>query len=109
MSVYSGGIAMTRSVSLLFVLLATPAMAHREDTPINSGSELRDWCKKESEAALIGKGLTPFNWTASYWDQGNVLMAKGKWRVSGSDVTVECRTSRGAEARFATMSLQDSQ
>src|SRR6202043_4114246 len=103
------GITMKGSVSLLFVLMASSSMAHREDTPINSGSELRDWCKEESEATLIGKGLTPFNWSASYWDQGNVLMAKGKWRVNGSDVTVECRVARGAEARFAMMSIQDSQ
>jgi hypothetical protein len=100
---------MKGSVSPLFVLMASSAMAHREDTPINSGSELRDWCKEESEATLIGKGLTPFNWSASYWDQGNVLMAKGKWRVNGSDVTVECRIAQGAEARFAMMSIQDSQ
>src|ERR1700732_2784750 len=110
---------MKGSVSLLFVLMASSAMAgehrhglaalDREDTPINSGSELRDWCKEESEATLIGKGLTPFNWSASYWDQGNVLMATGKWRVNGSDVTVECRIAQGAEARFAMMSIQDSQ
>src|ERR1700674_3623999 len=90
---FDGGITMKGSVSLLFVLMASSAMAHREDTPINSGSELRDWCKEESEATLIG----------------NVLMAKGKWRVNGSDVTVECRIARGAEARFAMMSIQDSQ
>jgi hypothetical protein len=74
--------------------------------PINSGSELRDWCKRESEATFIGKGISPSNWSASYWDQGNVLMVKGMWRVNGTDVPVECRVARGAEARYATMSIQ---
>jgi hypothetical protein len=100
---------MKSSVALILVLTASPAMAHHEETPINSGSELRDWCKEESEAAIIGKGMTPYNWTASYWDQGNMLMVKGKWRVNGSDVTVECRIARGAQARFGVMSLQDAQ
>jgi hypothetical protein len=100
---------MKSSVALILALTASSAMAHHGETPINSGSELRDWCKEESEAAIIGKGVTPYNWTASYWDQGNMLMVKGKWRVNGSDVTVECRIARGAEARFAVMSVQDAQ
>ena len=100
---------MKRLVSLLVVLVASSAMAHREAARINSGSELRDLCKEESEEALIGKGLAPFNWSASYWDQGNVLMVKGKWSVNGSSVTVQCRIARGDEARFATMSIEDSQ
>jgi hypothetical protein len=96
---------MKRSLYLPVMLLASSAMAHRGDVPINSATELRDWCKEESEAALVGKGLTPFNWTASYWDKVNVLMVKGKWRVDASDVTVECSITRGAEARFASMSI----
>lgn len=68
-------------IVLIPLLVAAPAIAeHHEDRVINSGSELRDWCKEESEATFIGKGLTPFNWSASYSDQGNVLMVKGQWR-----------------------------
>jgi hypothetical protein len=62
-------------IVLLLMINASPALArHQEDMVINSGSELRDWCRDESEAALIGKGLTPSNWTASYWGQVTVLM-----------------------------------
>jgi hypothetical protein len=100
---------MKTSVALILVLTASSALAHHEDAPINSGTELRDWCKVASEAAIIGKGVTPYNWTASYWDQGNMLMVKGKWRVNSADVTVECSIARGAEARFAVMSVQDAQ
>jgi len=99
---------MKRSIVLIPLLVASSAMAgHHEETPINSASELRDWCKEESEATFIGKGLTPFNWSASYSDQGNVLMVKGQWRINGAEVSVECRVARGAEARFATMSIQE--
>jgi hypothetical protein len=99
---------MKRSIVLIPLLVASSAMAgHHEERPINSGSELRDWCKEESEATFIGKGLTPFNWSASYSDQGNVLMVKGQWRINGAEVSVECWVARGAEARFATMSIQE--
>jgi hypothetical protein len=89
-------------------LLASTAMAgSQDDRVINSGSELRDWCKEASEATLIGRGLTPFNWTASYWDQANTLMVKGQWRVEGSNLTVECSIARGAQARFASVSIHE--
>jgi len=101
---------MKRSMALVLLLTAQASLANQhDDTPINSGSDLRDWCKEESEAALIGKGLTPFNWTASYWDQGTMFMVKGQWRIEGSNMSVQCSVARGAKARFASMSIQESQ
>src|SRR5271168_3475933 len=96
-------------IPVLFLVGATASAIDHDDIPINSGSELRDWCKSQSEATLIGRGLTPFNWSASYSDQGNALQVKGKWRVNGSDVSVECSVARGARSRYASMSIQDSQ
>ena len=99
---------MNRWAGIFFPLLASTAVAgHQDDRVINSGSELRDWCKDASEATLIGRGLTPSNWTASYWDQVNTLMVKGQWRVEGSNFTVECSIARGAQSRFASVSIQD--
>ncbi len=95
------------TMAAALLLLASSAMARHDDTPINSASELRDWCKEESEAALIGRGLSPANWTARYWDQVNTLMVKGQWRVDGADYTVECSVARGAQSRYASMSIQD--
>jgi hypothetical protein len=92
---------------LLLVNSAAGAIDH-DEMPINTGSELRDWCKSQSEAALVGKGLSPFNWSASYSDQGNTLQVKGKWRVNGSDVSVECSVAKGAQPRYASMSIPDS-
>jgi len=101
---------MSRFVALTLALIGSSAVAgHHDETVINSGSELRDWCKEESEATLIGRGLTPFNWTASYWDQVNTLMVKGQWRTDTANLIVECSVARGAQARFATLSIQESQ
>jgi hypothetical protein len=96
-----------KSAALAFLLVARAAMALHAESPINTASELRDWCKEESEAALIGRGMAPANWTARYWDQVDTLMVKGQWRVNGADYTVECTVARGAQARFASMSIQE--
>ncbi len=95
------------AVIILSIFASTVIAGQQDDRVINSGSELRDWCKEASEATLIGRGLTPFNWTASYWDQVNTLMVKGQWRVEGSNLTVECSIARGAQARFASVSIQE--
>jgi hypothetical protein len=95
-------------MSVLLLVSPTAGAIDHDDMPINSGSELRDWCKSQSEATLIGRGQTPFNWSASYSDQGNALQVKGKWRVNGTDVFVECSVARGAQSRYATISIQDS-
>ncbi len=93
------------SAAFAFILTGPVAIGNSRDTLINSASELRDWCKSESEASLIGKGITPSNWTASFWTEGNALVVKGQWRVDTSEVNVECRIARGAQARYASISF----
>lgn len=93
-------------IAMLLLLLAGSAMADHRDRVINTASKLRDWCKDESEASFIGRGSTPYNWSASFYDEGNTLVAKGQWRVDGAVVTVECRVARGARAEYASMSIQ---
>lgn len=98
------------ALSIALALMSSPAMAgHHDDMVTNSATELRDWCKEESEATLIGRGLSPFNWTASYWEQANTLMVKGQWRTTEANLTVECSVARVAQARFASVSIHDSQ
>jgi len=98
---------MKTSPALLLLLVTSAALAHRGDTIINTASELRDWCKDESEASIIGRGLTPHNWSASYFDEGNVLFVKGSWRIDTAKVTVECRIARGARAQYASLTVQE--
>lgn len=97
---------MVRASSCLLLLMASSAMGAHTDRIINSATELRDWCRDESEAAIIGRGDTPNNWTARYWDEGNVLNVKGNWRVGAANVTVDCSIARGARAEYASMTVQ---
>ncbi|MGA9026865.1 MAG: hypothetical protein WB440_12465 [Steroidobacteraceae bacterium] len=98
---------MSRSAAIFLLFVASTTLAgQQDDRVINSGSELRDWCREASEATLVGRGMTPFNWTASYWDQANTLMVKGQWRIEGSNLTVDCSITKGAQARFASVSIQ---
>ena len=91
---------MNRWAGIFFTLLASTAVAgHQDDRVINSGSELRDWCKDASQATLIGRGLSPSNWTASYWDQVDTLMVKGQWRVEGSNFIRYSAALRGVHNR----------
>lgn len=95
--------------SCLLLLMASSAMAAHGDRMINSAGELRDWCRHESDASIIGRGQTPANWTARYWDEGNVLNVKGNWRVGAAEVTVTCSIARGARSEYASMTVQDAQ
>ena len=89
------------------LLVCSAAFAHDDETPIQSASELRDWCQHETEAFFVGKGQTPYNWTASYVEHGNVFNVTGKWRVNSKDVEVQCAVARGAQRRYATFQVHE--
>lgn len=89
----------------LALVFALPAVPDPDDVVIASGSELRDWCRQESEAHLVGEGKTPVNWTARHLEKANTLIVEGHWRIDGETVDVECRVARGARAQFASMKL----
>jgi hypothetical protein len=93
---------------LALFLLAQPVavLAHDQDNrPITTASELRDWCKAAAEAEVIGRGGTPSNWSARYWDEGNTLNVEGQLRNGEQRWIATCRIARNAEARFASLSV----
>lgn len=99
---------MPTALALSLLLAALPASAVEEDPEdrvLATGSELREWCQRESEAHLVGQGKTPVNWTARHYEKANTLIVEGHWRVDGEALDVECRAARGARARFASMKL----
>jgi len=99
---------MLRCVVVLGLLLSCgTAFAHEDDVPIQTASELRDWCQHETEAFFVGNGKTPYNWVASYVERGNVLNVTGKWRVDSKEVEVECAVARGAQRRYATFHVHE--
>lgn len=93
---------MKYAISLGFLLIGMQVGAVEEmDEPINDAAELRDWCKAESEAEFVAKDVTPYNWSASRWQDGNILLVKGYWRIESDDVMVECRIVKGARRKYA--------
>ena len=74
---------------------------------IHRASELAPWCRDEAESRYIAKGLTPYQWTASYHDRNGVLHVKGSLRVDGETIEVRCRIAQGARERYATVEIDD--
>ena len=95
-------------LAITFLSLATPVFAANQyDPPINTSGELLEWCQQESQATFLGKGITPYNWTASHWDEADTLFVKGSWRIDTKEVTVKCSVGRGARRSYAVMSILD--
>ena len=92
----------------LLLLTATFSAFGHEHRVISQASDLVPWCKAEAEARYIAKNVTPYNWTASYHDNSNVLYVDGKLRVHGDDVTVRCRIASGAREEYGTIEIDDS-
>ena len=103
----STGLAVT---ALLVIAGSAPATGDHEshhNRVINQASELVSWCRSEAEARYIAKNITPYQWTASFHDDSNVLYVDGKLRVHGDDVAVRCRIAQGARVQYAIISIDD--
>jgi hypothetical protein len=74
---------------------------------ISQASDLVPWCKAQAEARYTAKNITPYNWTASYHNDTNVLYVDGKLRVHGDDVTVRCSIATGAKEEYGTIEIHD--
>ena len=70
-------------------------------------SELVPWCRAEAERRFVAKGLTPYQWSASYHDRGKMLNVTGRLRVEGRDVDVRCSVVRGAREYDASIQIDD--
>jgi len=73
---------------------------------ISTGSELRTWCEAQSKSRLLDRGVTPYNWSASFWQDGNSLLVKGSWRVDTSSIEVDCQVKKGGRNLDASLSLR---
>ena len=86
---------------LLVVFVSVATWADDDDIPIDSSSQLREWCKAETEAHFVAQDITPHNWSASWWEEGNILMVEGSWLVGNDHVVVKCRVAKGAKTKYA--------
>jgi hypothetical protein len=105
-------VAVGLAVAALLVIAgsAPPASGDHEshhNRIINQASELVPWCRSEAETRYIAKNITPYQWTASYHDDSNVLYVDGKLRVHGDDVAVRCHIARGARVQYAIIEVDD--
>jgi hypothetical protein len=96
---------MTCTILALFAALPAIGSEHR---PLSQASELVPWYKAEAEAPYVARNVTPYQWTASYHESGNILYVEGKLRVHSQDVSVRCNVPRGAAEDYATIQIDDS-
>lgn len=73
-----------------------------EETPINNTTELKLWCKNKSSEHFLAQGITPYNWTDSWWTESEFLFVKGSWRVDTKDYVVLCTIRRGVAEKYAS-------
>ncbi|MCL6417356.1 hypothetical protein MIB92_16980 [Aestuariirhabdus sp. Z084] len=76
-----------------------------ENTVISSQSDLVRWCKSESEQFFLAQVTRPYNWTASRWQEGNILKVKGDWLVGSRHQTVYCSVLAGSIDDHAVLSI----
>jgi hypothetical protein len=96
-----------RTLPLLLAALAVSATvaAHDDEIPINTGTELVEWCRAESEAQFVAQSRTAYNWVARHVERGNMLVVEAEWRVDGQRMAVECRIAKGARREYATVTV----
>lgn len=87
--------------------LADTRLPPPSDPVIETDADLRSLCEFQSRAELIGRGQTPFNFTASVWSEVNTVHVRGSWRVGDKEAGVECVGERGAPARYASITVRD--
>jgi hypothetical protein len=91
----------------ILLLTGTSSAFGHEHGVISQASDLVPWCKAEAEARYA-RNITPYNWTASYHQKGNVLYVDGNLRANGEEVTVHCRIAGGARDEYATIDIDES-
>lgn len=89
------------------LLLAAGVAAHEHDRTVTQASELVPWCRSEAEARYVARNVTPYQWTASYHEDANMLYVDGKLRVHDDDVAVRCRIARGARVEYGAIEIDD--
>jgi hypothetical protein len=95
------------AVCLALLLTVFAACAHDEDEePIENASTLRAWCKEESAAYFAAQGETPYNWSASWHEEGNLLIVEGEWLVGHTPAAVSCRVMKGARRKDAVYEIR---
>ncbi len=77
-----------------------------EKQHVDSSAVVKVWCKKKSAYYFKERNITPYNWTASWWDEGRSIVVQGEWRVEDTTAQVSCRAERGSTLKHAVMTIE---
>jgi len=94
--------------NLSFVVLflyASVIFAYDKEIIINNSKELREWCKNESSQYFLAQDITPYNWSSSWWNEGNFIKVKGSWLVERTYIEVRCSIRAGVSERYANIEI----
>jgi len=98
-------------MKILFIISAliysSFSYAEEEAIIINDTTELKEWCKNESSLHFTLNNKTPYNWTATWWSEGNIIHVKGEWLVDKKYVSVHCSIRKGAEEKYASLQISN--
>jgi len=95
-------------LAVLIGVVPTTCLASKAGSgSMQSSTELLEWCEAKTRSHYAGKGITPYNWSASWWEEGNVLFVRGSCRIESEYVTVECHVMRGATKQHAKFKVVD--
>ena len=83
------------------------AQTHHHELVFSRASELMAWCEAEARAHFVGRGVTTYQWTGRYYDEGNVFFVEGTIRADRHDVPVACRVARGGRERYAIVEIKE--
>lgn len=93
----------------LFVAVSQVAATDVDDDEkqhVDSSAVVKVWCKKKSAYYFKERNITPYNWTASWWDEGRSIVVQGEWRVEDTTALVSCRAERGNALKHAVMTIE---
>lgn len=94
-------------VVIYIMLFAVSSYAYGEEIQFNTSADLKSWCKNESAEYFLAKDKTPFNWSASEWNEGNIINVKGSWKVGVVEFVVKCRVRKGLQEKQAVISIAE--
>ena len=98
-------------ISALLLLTTAPLAAvvdmdDYEKQRVESSAIVKQWCQKKSAEYFKERKITPYNWSASWWDEENSILVEGEWRVESRKALVSCRAERGTLLKHAVMTVE---
>lgn len=87
----AGGAALALILGLLSIVPAEAAFG--------PATVARDWCKDKTLHYLNRRGLSPYNWRATTFIEGDDYVTRGVWSVDADEIKVECITKKHGSHR----------